>query len=247
MAANTQPHEGDGEVSRSPATGAPGCWTRLAARLFFPSRRQSVDGAREFDATTSEVSWAVRRRVLREYHAITLSHARRASEAMVRAGFNTGAVPYGYRAQRVRVTPAGKRPRWRTRLMVEPAEANAVKVIFSWRVDDRLGVTEIRQRLVTAGYPAPVDAETGQPGIWTRATVKTVLRNPKYIGRQVWGRRHRGRRAPRTQWVWSPAGAHPPLITVEKFMAANRRSRLVVIPPPGDHGAATLSEQRRCA
>lgn len=247
MPVNPQQPQPDDEVSRPAAPGGPGCWTRLAARLFCPSRRQRADGASESDASTSEVPWPVRRRVLREHHAVNLSPARRACEAMVRAGFNTGAVPYGYRAHRVRVTPAGKRPRWRTRLVIEPTEAKAVNAIFSWRVDDRLSIAEISQRLVAIGYPAPVDPESGQPGAWTRATVKTVLRNPKYTGRQVWGRRHRGRRAPRTRWVWSPGQAHPPLITVDKFMAANRNSRLVAIPPPGYPEVGTPSEQGRCA
>lgn len=137
--------------------------------------------------------WSVRQRVLREYHAGNLAQARRTSEEMVRAGFNTGAVPYGYRTQRVRVAPAGRRPRWRTRLVIEPVEA-----------EDGLAITAIRQRLVVARYLAPLDPETEQPGVWTRAVIRAILRKPKYTGRQVWaaattGGTHRQRRSGHTR------------------------------------------------
>lgn len=189
--------------------------------------------------------WPVRQRVLREYHVVNLAHARRASEEMVRAGFNTGAVPYGYRAQRVRVTPAGKRPRWRTRLVIEPVEAATAKMIFVWRAENGLTVAAIRQRLIAARYPAPLDPQTGQPGVWTRAAIGAILRNPKYTGRQVWGRRHHGGPAPRARWVWSPVWAHPPVVSADLFAAANRHSE-----PAADlagHDACTRPEHRRAA
>jgi Recombinase len=176
------------------------------------------------------VPWSVRQRVLREYHAGNPAQARRASEEMVRAGFNTGAMPYGYRAQRVRVAPAGRRPRWRTRLVIEPVEA-----------EDGLAITAIRQRHVAARYLAPLDPETGQLGVWTRAVIRAILRNPNYTGRQVWGRRHHGRHAAST-----PVWAHAPLITVEEFAAAHRRSWRTET-PPGDSEAARPSQQRRAA
>jgi hypothetical protein len=75
--------------------------------VFCAPRGRRTDDTGEPDALTWHVPRPVRQQVLREYHGVNLAHARRASEEMVRAGFNTGAVPYGYRAQRVRVTPAG--------------------------------------------------------------------------------------------------------------------------------------------
>jgi hypothetical protein len=168
----------------------------------------------------------VRHRVLRDYHADSVAEARRASEALVRAGFNTGTVPYGYRARRVRIAPAGRRARWRTRLVIEPVEAAAVKMIFTWRGEDGLSLAAIRERLLAARYPAPLDPETGQPGVWTHAIIAAALRNPKYLGRQIWGRHHHGRRAPRDAWVWSAVWAHPPIVSTDEFVAANRRTRL---------------------
>jgi hypothetical protein len=235
MTTNSGRPESDGEVPRWAATAGRGRWAhRQAARLFCSPRRTTDD--RGPDVTTSGVP-SVRQEVLREYQVGNLAQARRASEEMV---------PYGYRAQRVRVAPAGRRPRWRTRLVIEFVEATTVKMIFTWRGEDDLTITAIRQRLVAARCPAPLDPETGQPGVWTRAAIRAILRNPKYTGRQVWGRRRHGRRAPRTQWVWSPVWAHTPLITSKEFAAAKRRSWRVEA-PPSDNNAAPPSEQGRAA
>jgi hypothetical protein len=231
MTTHRKRHERGGEVPR---------WARLVCS---PRRRPGEDTSGQ-EITASDVPWPVRQRVLRDYHAANLAHARRASETMVRAGFNTGTVPYGYRAQRIRVAPAGRRPRWRTRLVIEPVEAATVKMIFTWRGEDGLSVTAIRQRLVAARYPAPLDPETGQPGVWTHAYITAILRNPKYLGRQVWGRRHHGRRAPREVWVWSPVWAHPPIVSAEEFVAANRRARLATAPPVTEDPAVGRTDRR---
>lgn len=239
MTTNTSRHDPDGEIPQWAATAGHGFRaSRWAARLLCSTRRRPAPDTSGFHAA-SDAPDPVRQRVLREYHAVNLEHARRASEEMVRAGFNTGAVPYGYRAQRVRVVPAGKRPRWRTRLLIEPVEASTVRMIFLWRGEDRLHFSEILRRLSAARYPAPLDPETGQPGVWTRAVVRAILRNPKYTGRQVWGRHHHGRRAPHTLWVWSPVWVHPPVITGEEFAAANRRAWRVATPPDARDGVGT--------
>src|SRR5688572_4615995 len=179
--------------------------TAMGARLF--------GSATDPDKGEAKPSWRLRQHVLHDYHAANLAAARTASEELVRAGFNTGDVPYGYRARRVRVTPAGRRARWRTQLMIEPVEASTVRMIFAWRGEDRLSAAEIRRRLAASRYPAPLDPETGQPVVWTVAIVRSILRNPKYLGRQVWGRTHHGKRTPRTSWVWSGVWAHPPVVT----------------------------------
>jgi hypothetical protein len=237
-------HERDGEVPRWAATAGQHQFRapRWAARLFCPSRRTTEDSQPQVPA--SEVPWSVRHQVLREYHETTVADARRASEQWVRAGFNTGAVPYGYRARRVRIASAGRRPRWRTRLVIEPVEAATVKMIFTLRGEDGLSVTAIRQRLLAARYPAPLDPDTGQPSVWTHANITAVLRNPKYLGRQVWGRRHHGRRAPREAWVWSPVWAHPPIVSTDEFVAANRRTGLATALLDADSAESGWTDRR---
>jgi hypothetical protein len=195
------------------------------ARLFRRSRCRTAEATNTRDVTVEEAPGAVRQRVLRDYHAVNLARARRGAEDLVRAGFNTGAVPYGYRAQRVRIAPAGRKPRWRTRLVIEPVEAATVKMIFTWRGIDGVTVGDIRRRLVAARYPAPLDPYTGGAGVWTNAVIGAILRNPKYLGRQVWGRHHHGRPTPASAWVWSPAWVHPPIVSGAEFEAANRRAR----------------------
>ncbi|WP_410589238.1 recombinase family protein [Amycolatopsis sp. lyj-23] len=90
--------------------------------------------------------------------------------------------------------------------------------------EGRLSTPEIRRRLTASRYPAPLDPETGEPGVWTVAMVRAILRDPKYLGRQVWGRTHHGKPTPRTAWIWSEAWAHPPPVTAEEFASADRRS-----------------------
>lgn len=77
------------------------------ARLFGSSRRRPTDDRSGPTTDSADVPWSVRQRVLREYHTATLAQARRGSEELVRAGFNTGSVPYGYRPCRVRISPSG--------------------------------------------------------------------------------------------------------------------------------------------
>jgi hypothetical protein len=213
--------------------------TAIGARLFRSGTDPNIDEA--------ELSRRIRQHVLRDYHAANLATARTVSEELVRAGFNTGDVPYGYRARRVRVTPTDRPARWRTRLVIEPVEASTVRMIFVWRGEDRLSTREIRRRLTASRYPAPLDPDTGQPGVWTVAIVRAILRNPKYLGRQVWGRTHHGKRLPRTDWVWSDVWVHPPLVTAEEFAAANPRSWFVPASAAAndDSVRALPPEQRR--
>ena len=244
MTTNNRRHDRDGDVPRGATSVSQhkGRAPRWAARLFCSRRRSTSTGGAE--VTPSAVPWSVRQQVLQQYHAATLAQARRASEELVRAGFNTGTVPYGYRAQRVRIAPAGRRARWRTRLVIEPVEAATVKMMFTWRGEDGLTIAAIRQRLVAARYPAPLDPDTGQPDVWTRPITAAILRNPKYLGRQVWGRRHHGRRAPHDGWVWSPVWAHPPIVSTEEFIAANRRTRLATALPVTDTPVARSTDRR---
>ncbi|ONI71114.1 recombinase [Actinosynnema sp. ALI-1.44] len=200
--------------------------TAMGARLF--------GSATEPDTAKATPSRRVQKHVLRDYHAANLAAARTASEELVHAGFHTGDVPYGYRAQRARVCPTGGSPRWRTRLSIEPVEASTVQMIFLWRATERLPIKDIRRRLTVARYPAPLDRHTGHPGMWTEAIVRAIVRNPKYLGHQVWGRTHHGIQVPRSEWVWSDTWAHPPVVTLEQFTNANRHSRPLAALRPGN-------------
>jgi site-specific DNA recombinase len=129
-------------------------------------------------------------------------------------GWNIGPAPYGYLADRVPhpVPVKASQGRTKTRLALDPVRAPVVVQIFTWRVIDKLGAPAIAARLNAdpARYPAP-----GLPG-WTAQLVHVILRNPKYTGHMVFGRRRtrNGRRvqAPPRDWLWSPQPVHPALI-----------------------------------
>ncbi|MFB9691047.1 recombinase family protein [Amycolatopsis plumensis] len=229
-------------------------WAATAGRQTFGQRLAAM-GVRLFGSATepdngeATPSWRVRQHVLRDYHAANLAAARSASEDLVRVGFNSGDVPYGYHTRRVRVNPEGRRPRWRTRLLIEPVEASTARMIFVWRGEERLSTLEIRRRLTASRYPAPLDPETGEPGAWTVAMVRAFLRNPKYLGRQVWGRTHRAKPTRRTAWICSEAWVHPPLVTAEEFAFADRRSWPVPssVKTKDDSANALPSDHRQAA
>jgi site-specific DNA recombinase len=139
------------------------------------------------------------------------------------AGWNIGAPPYGYLADRVPhpVPVKASQGRTKTRLVLDPGRAPVVAAIFEWRTVDKLGGYAITQRLNAdpGRYPSP------RGGRWTEATVYAILRNPKYTGHMVFGRQRttptgRSVAVPEDQWLWSPEPAHPAIITRAAFDAA---------------------------
>ena len=170
-------------------------------------------------------------------------------------GWNIGPAPYGYLADRVpHPTPVkASQGRTKTRLALDPVRAPVVVQIFTWRVIDKLGAPAIAARLNAdpARYPAP-----GKPG-WTAQLVHVILRNPKYTGHMVFGRRRtRNKRrvqAPPRDWLWSPQPVHPALIdraTWEQAQEIGKKhatSRDTPAPGPGTPSAVRSYPYRsRC-
>lgn len=103
------------------------------------------------------------------------------------------------------------------------------------------------------GIPSPSAHDPGRNPhrhntAWTLRTVAAILANPRYTGRQVWRRqsidhhelrpgdkssRSKGCKPtwgwnPRHQWVISPPGAHPALVSEDTFLRAQQISALAV-------------------
>jgi site-specific DNA recombinase len=139
------------------------------------------------------------------------------------SGWNIGPAPYGYLAERVThpVPMKAAQGRTKTRLVLDPQRGPVVERIYTWRVEDHLGVPTITARLnADHGQFPPPDGQH-----WAEATVAAILANPKYTGYMVYGRRRKtGRRAsrpvPAAQWIWSDEPAHPAIITRPVFDAA---------------------------
>ena len=110
-------------------------------------------------------------------------------------GWNIGTAPYGYLADRIPhpVPVKASQGRTKTRLALDPARAPVVAQIFTWRVpwtSSACPTIAARLNADPARYPAP-----GSNG-WTTQGVNTLLRNPKYTGHMVYGRRPQAQRPP---------------------------------------------------
>ncbi|MGW4394879.1 recombinase family protein [Amycolatopsis nivea] len=182
----------------------------------------AVDGDL-LDTRGDRVQWAV----LAVHHAETTRRARAAMADIVRAGYQIGPPPYGYRVVRVRVTGPTGNSRLRAVLVPDWQAAVVVKQIFGWRADDGLTFAAIAARLNRdlRQYPAPVPN-----GRWTAKSVRRIVLNVKYTGRQVWARTVDGRPVPTRQWVISARNAHERLIDDGTFQRAQPVAPLDVLP-----------------
>lgn len=125
----------------------------------------------------------------------------------------------------------------------DPATAPVVQRIFEM-YDAGIGFRSIAQRLESQGILSP--GEVGpvrhprSAGVWGGSAVRSILINPRYLGRQVAGRQRRkdellDARDPalgtisrqRWQdpdgWSWSDEQSWPPLVSAELFERVNKR------------------------
>jgi len=183
-------------------------------------------------------SW--RRRVLAEWFRLQLKEKTwKGLKEHTAQGWNLGKVPYGYLPERITHPNPSKATQGlsKTRLALDHGRAPIVALIYAWRVEEKLGIKTITARLNAdpAAYPPP-DPQAG----WSIGGVAALLRNPKYTGYQVIGRRRKGRLVPIDQWHWSAAGtgqqrpATPPSSTAPPGTPPRRLRR-----------ARHLLEQRR--
>jgi DNA invertase Pin-like site-specific DNA recombinase len=114
---------------------------------------------------------------------------------LIELGFRQGG-PAGYGLRRVLIDQSGSvkselsrgehKSLQTDRVILQPgpdAEVAFVNRIYLWFVDDNLTESEIAERLNTQGIRTDLGRD------WTRATVREVLSNEKYIGNNVYNRR----------------------------------------------------------
>jgi site-specific DNA recombinase len=123
-------------------------------------------------------------------------------------GFATGARTYGYRTISV-PDPSGRKDDdghpalLGKRIEIVPDEARVIERIFEWAAQG-VGRTTIVERLTAEGIPG-----TGGKR-WSKSAVRRILKNERYLGRQIWGQQSverepgTGRRTmrdnPRSEW-----------------------------------------------
>ena len=79
-------------------------------------------------------------------------------------------VPFGYRTD-------PERPRDPAGLRVEEYEANIVRQMFVWYLEQGATLGTIARRLMRAGVLTPTGKST-----WSRSTIRGILKNPAYVG-----------------------------------------------------------------
>lgn len=123
--------------------------------------------------------------------------------------------PYGYERTWIDKAPT---------LKPSEPEADAVRLIFDWYVNDSIGPVKIAERLDLLGYPPR------KSKIWSAATIRGILSNEVYIGKIKWNSRmtqksyEDGRiKKSRPRSVESKivvSGLHEPIISEDQFKAA---------------------------
>jgi site-specific DNA recombinase len=153
-----------------------------------------------------------------------------------------GRPPYGYRLADAGPHPNRAHAAWgrrARRLDTDPDTAPAVRWIFEQRLAGH-SIARITRALNDAGIPCPSAADpernahrSGQA--WMLTTVRAILANPRYTGRQVWNRQptamdlidpantglgHRQvqRWGLPEGWVISARPSHPALVSEEDFI-----------------------------
>ena len=142
-------------------------------------------------------------------------------------------LPWAYRAYGYRYLPkhAGLPPR----VEIHPDQAEIVRDMFHWLIQEQLTTRQIVKRLNTLKIPT----RTGQNAVWPMARVRCMLSNPIYTGQGHYNRTKSGiprketrrkfhprkdndAREPRPPEEWVPITA-PALISAETFAKAQEQ------------------------
>ena len=162
-------------------------------QLWMPEAGGRVDYASEHDEQTMTVlGLSSKREITRTSIRVRTAMAVQARE---QGRYLGGRPPYGYRLGDAGPHPNKAHAAWGRRahrLEPDPETAPVVRWIFAQRLAGH-SVARIARALNEAGVPCPSAADPGRNphrtgAGWTLGTVTTILRNPRYTGRQVWNR-----------------------------------------------------------
>lgn len=119
---------------------------------------------------------------------------------MVRNGkFVGGKAPYGYKL--VLSGEISNHGRALHKLVIVPKQAEIVRQIYSYAVNQGMGFQKIANTLNGNGIPAPILEK------WKSGTVRSILMNPIYMGYTAYNRRKDGHgectRLDRKEWIYA--------------------------------------------
>src|SRR6266496_5170861 len=210
-------------------------------QLWMPEAGGRVDYGSEHDEKTMTVlGLSSKREITRASIRVRTAMAVQTRE---QGRYLGGRPPYGYRLADAGPHPNKAHAAWGRRahrLEPDPDTAPAVRWMFAQRRDGH-SLARITRALNDAGIPCPSAADPGRNPhrsghAWTLFTVRAILANPRYTGRQVWNRQpsshelinpantglgHRQvqRWAQPDGWVISARPSHPALVSEEDFVA----------------------------
>ncbi|MEU6646191.1 recombinase family protein [Saccharomonospora sp. NPDC046836] len=178
-----------------------------------------------------------------------------AAQAKLEGRYLGGRPPYGYRLADARPHPnPGKAAEGRRlhRLEPDPAAAPVVRRIFTSYLVGQ-GLYSLAEDLTRDGIPCPSahdpERNTHRCGTaWSKGAIRTILKNPRYTGHQVWNRQRKDERLldvdnvalghatklvwnNKDAWISSTDPVHEPLVDADTFaraqtlLAANGKGR----------------------
>lgn len=169
--------------------------------------QKSYDLEDEFDEEYSEFEAFMARRELK----LINKRLQRGRVASVKEGRFIGTkAPYGYsKGDDLILVPNEK-------------EAEIVRLIFRWYVNEKVGTSRISRRLNEMKISTP----SGK-GLWSPYSVISILRNEVYIGRMQWRKKYTNKKKgieewrPRDEWI-DVEGKHDSLVSTELFKKAQQ-------------------------
>jgi site-specific DNA recombinase len=233
-------------------------------QLWMPEAGGRVDYASEHDEQTmTHLGLSSKREVTRTSIRVRTAMAVQARE---QGRYLGGRPPYGYWLGDAGPHPNKAHAAWGRRahrLESDPETGHIVRWIFARRLAGH-SVARIARALNDAGVPCPSAADPGRNphrtgAGWTLGTVTTILRNPRYTGRQVWNRQRTDRDLVDAgdialghkpvqrwnlpdEWVISRKPVHPALVSEADFIAAQDISAA----RGPVQGAGLAAPQKRC-
>ena len=152
-------------------------------RIRIISVTEGIDSNREGWEMSAQIVSIQHERYVKELSANVL----RGQEANLTKGFSNGDYCFGYTSVPVagsEQTRRGRYARPRRTYAIDPQQAEWVRQIFTWFVQERRSLSWITRELNRLGAPKDHRATSK---LWHHQYVSKLLRNQKYVGRWPWG------------------------------------------------------------